>query len=47
MNRWLTMIQFDQTQEKFKKHFFRKENIIDYLLAGGSIILLQYWFIYQ
>lgn len=39
MNLSFIMIQLNQTQEKLKKHFLRKENIIDYLLAGGSIIL--------
>lgn len=39
MNWSYIMVQLDQAQEKLKKHFLRKENIIDYLLAGGSIIL--------
>ena len=39
MNWSFIMIQLNQAQGKLKKHFFKKENIVDYLLAGGSIIL--------
>lgn len=39
MNWSFIMIQLNQAQEKFKKHLFKKENIIDYLLAGGWEII--------
>jgi hypothetical protein len=33
------MIQFNQTHEKFRKHFLRKEHVVEYLLAGAAILL--------
>jgi hypothetical protein len=33
------MIQFNQTHGKFRKHFLRKEHVMEYLLAGAAILL--------
>ena len=33
------MIPLSETPQKFRKHFLRKEYIIDYLLAGVAILL--------